>query len=68
MGISKEIWLAYKLRWKRRKLLFRAFQNRHQLALVVDRTKQIKPCSILVASTVRNEIIRLPYFLQHQHK
>jgi len=68
MGISKEIWLAYKLRWKRRKLLFRAFQKRHQLALVIDRTQQIKPGSILVASVVRNEIIRLPYFLQHHRK
>ena len=68
MKARNELWLAYKLRWKRRKLLFRAFRSRHQLGSVVDRTSQIKPGSILAVSIVRNEIDRLPYFLDYHRK
>lgn len=60
--------LAYKLRWRRRRLLFRAFRCRHQLRSVIDQTRQIKRDDILLFSTVRNEIVRLPYFLEHCRK
>jgi glycosyltransferase involved in cell wall biosynthesis len=65
MKTGSDLRLAYKLRWKRRKLLFRAIRKRHQLQPVNNQTNLIKPGSVLAASTVRNEVIRLPYFLQH---
>ena len=58
-------WGAYRLRWKRRRFLFRIWRKRHEIASVVDRTAQIGPDSILAFSTVRNEIVRLPHFLAH---
>jgi len=60
--------MAYRLRWKRRRLLFRALRKRNQLKTVSDKTATIAPDDILAASTVRNEIIRLPYFLDHHRK
>ncbi len=61
-------WGAYRLRWKRRRLLIRAIRSRRQLVAVQDRTGCIKPGAILAASTMRNEILRLPYFLEHHRK
>lgn len=60
-----ELWLKYKLRWKRRRLLFRAWRKRHQIKPLTNRTAQIQPKDILVTCTVRNEAIRLPFFLAH---
>ena len=64
----KQLALAYRLRWKRRRLLFRALRKRHQLTPVIDRTPQIQPGDILAASTLRNEVTRLPFFLSHHRK
>lgn len=63
-----ELWLAYRLRWKRRRLLFRAFRKRRQLQTVRDLTARIRPGDILALSTVRNEAVRLPFFLDHYRK
>jgi glycosyltransferase involved in cell wall biosynthesis len=41
---------------------------RRQLKSIIDRTNSINPKSILVVSTVRNEMVRLPYFLEHHRK
>lgn len=60
--------LAYRLRWKRRKLLWRAFRKRHELRAVADRTGAIRPDTILCFSTVRNEAARLPWFLEHHRR
>jgi glycosyltransferase involved in cell wall biosynthesis len=68
MPTAQDLWLAYKLRWKRRRLLFRALRKRWQIRPLRDRTHKIHPKDILVASTMRNEIIRLPYFLDHYRK
>jgi len=65
MGVLTEAATAYRLRWKRRRLLFRAFRKRRQLISVADRTDRIAADDILAAATVRNEIVRLPYFLEH---
>ncbi len=65
MTWAAEAWLAYRLRWKRRRLLFRALRKRRQLDPVRDLTSLIKPDDILVFSTVRNEALRLPFFLAH---
>lgn len=61
-------WLRYRLRWKRRKLLYRAVRKRRQLTAVRDRTAQIKRHHVIAASTVRNEMVRLPYFLDHHRR
>ena len=59
-------WLQmYRLRLKRKRLLWRAFRSRHDLACRSDRTRLIAPDGILAFTTLRNEITRLPWFLRH---
>lgn len=53
------------LRLARRRWLFRAFRKRRDLGVVVDQTANIGRDAILLFSTVRNERIRLPFFLQY---
>lgn len=62
------VWQRYKLRVLRRHLLWRAFRARHALRLVSDRTALITPDAILCVSVVRNEALRLPYFLEHHRR
>lgn len=59
---------AYRLRWKRRRYLYRAFRKRGEVEAVVERTRTIRPDDILVFSTVRNEALRLPHFLAHHRR
>ena len=68
MATGRELWLAYKLRIKRRRLLWRAFRKRRELSAVADRSAQIRPGDILAFATVRNEMARLPFFLDHYRK
>lgn len=56
---------AYRMRQKRRLLLFRAVRKRRQLRPLADNTALIRPDTILGASVVRNEVSRLPYWLDH---
>jgi len=56
---------SYRLRWERKRWRVRALRKRRELGLVVDRTATIKPDDILVLSTLRNERVRLPYFLRY---
>ncbi|MEO1795851.1 MAG: glycosyltransferase family 2 protein [Pseudomonadota bacterium] len=65
MADAAELWLAYKLRWRRRRYLARAWRKRHDLKCLSDRTDAIGPTDILSFSTVRNEASRLPFFLEH---
>jgi Glycosyl transferase family 2 len=65
MDSAAELWLKYKLRWKRRRLLFRALRKRGQIKPLLDRTATIRPKDILLTCTVRNEAIRLPFFMAH---
>ncbi len=62
------LWRAYRLRLRRRGFLLRAFAKRGQVQPVSDRTGLIAPGAILAFVTVRNEAVRLPYFLQHYRK
>lgn len=64
-GAAARVWSAYRMRWKRRRLLFRAVRKRGQLRPLADRTDQIGPSDILAASVVRNEATRLPFWLAH---
>lgn len=61
-------WRAYRLRWRRRYLRLRAIRKRHQLRAVQDCTKSIRNGHILCFCTVRNEALRLPYFIEHHRK
>jgi hypothetical protein len=56
---------SYRLRLKRRRLLLRAVRKRRALSVVAKRTEAIKPDDILLFSTLRNERVRLPYFLRY---
>lgn len=62
------LWRAYRLRWKRRRFLFRIWRKRGQISSTVDRTDQIAPDAILAFSVVRNEIARLPYFMDYYRR
>ena len=59
---------AYRLRWRRRRLLWRSFRSRHQLRSLTDRTAAIAPGAILCFATVRNEVARLPHFVAHHRR
>ncbi|SOC08443.1 glycosyl transferase family 2 [Rhodobacter sp. JA431] len=54
-----------RLRRKRRFRQIRAFRKRRELSVVANRTAQIKSSDVLVFCTLRNERIRLPYFLRY---
>jgi hypothetical protein len=53
------------MRWVRKRLRWRALRKRYELRRVVDRSEQIKADDILLFSTLRNEKVRLPYFLDY---
>ncbi len=59
---------AYQLRWRRRRLLIRAYRKRQQLQSLLDRTAVIRPGAILAFVTVRNEGLRLPHFIDHHRR
>ncbi len=56
---------SYRLRLWRKGLLWRAWARRRDLISLNDRTKAITPQAILLFASMRNERIRLPYFLQY---
>jgi len=68
MSLLYRAWRAYRLRWKRRYLLSRAIRKRRQLTVGQDRTGHIRPGQILCFCTLRNEALRLPYFIEHHRK
>lgn len=59
------IWETYRYRLERRRRLWRAFRRRRELTSVVNRTGKIGGDDILLFATLRNEAIRLPYFLRY---
>ena len=59
---------AYRLRWKRRGLLWRAFRSRKRLTSVQDHTAVIRPGMVLCLGAIRNEAARLPHFLDHHRR
>ena len=59
------IFSKYRLRLERKRLRIRAFRKRRELKPVVSRVSLISPSDILLFSTLRNERVRLPYFLRY---
>ncbi|MGB3407133.1 MAG: glycosyltransferase family 2 protein [Jannaschia sp.] len=65
MAEGEDLWTAYALRWRRRRLLARSWRKARELRVRVDRTGTIGADDILAFVTLRNEGLRLPYFLEH---
>ncbi|WP_299203647.1 glycosyltransferase family 2 protein [uncultured Tateyamaria sp.] len=53
------------MRLQRKRWRIRAFRKRRELSRVANRTAQIRPTDLLCFSTLRNEAVRLPYFLNY---
>lgn len=56
---------SYRLRWRRKRLLARALWRRRELRPLSNRTAAIGTEPILLFATLRNERVRLPYFLKY---
>lgn len=59
------LWDRYRLRLRRKRLRYRALRKRRDLSAVVDRTREYGRDAILLVAVLRNERIRLPYFLRY---
>ncbi|OBY26415.1 glycosyltransferase family 2 protein [Leisingera sp. JC1] len=53
------------MRLRRKRRLVRAVRKSGELTVLQDHTRAIRPRDILLVCTMRNEQIRLPYFLQY---
>lgn len=58
------VWNSYKMRLRRKRLRLRALMKKRDLQPVAARTKIIRPFDILLVCVLRNEAVRLPYFLK----
>jgi len=56
---------SYRLRLRRKRLQLRARRKAFDLKPVSDRTVQIEPSDTLLFTVLRNENVRLPYFLRY---
>ncbi|MDO5369664.1 glycosyltransferase family 2 protein [Paracoccus sp. (in: a-proteobacteria)] len=56
------------LDWKRRRLLWRAFRSRHDLAAADRPGGRLARDAILAFAVVRNEMERLPHWLDHHRR
>lgn len=61
-------WQAYRLRWKRRELIWRAIRAGRLLQPVADRTAMIRMGDVLAVVVLRNEMAHLPGFLAHYRR
>jgi Glycosyl transferase family 2 len=59
---------AWRLRLKRRRLLWRALRAHRRLIPQAVRSAQIRPGDILAFASVRDEAARLPHFLDHHRR
>jgi len=58
---------AYRMRWKRRRLLFRAWRKRGELSPVTP-WRPVARGAVLCLATMRNEAVRLPHWLAHHRR
>lgn len=59
---------SYRMRLERKRLRIRAMRKARELRPVADRTAAIRPDDLLLFSTVRNEVVRLPFFLDYYRR
>lgn len=64
----RRAWSAWRLHGKRRTLLRRCRRAGDDLIPLVDRTTAIRPGAILGLAAVRNEMLRLPEWLDHYRR
>ncbi len=62
------LWDSYRMRVRRKRRLVRALRKSRELSSVQDNTQAIRPEDVLLVSTMRNEQIRLPYFLDYYRR
>ncbi len=62
------LWDSYKMRLRRRHRLLRSMRKSRELSPVQNNTHAIRPNDILLVSTFRNEMVRLPYFIEYYRK
>ena len=65
LDLSLSLWDSYRMRLRRKRCIIRALRKSDELRAVQNNTSRIQPTDILLVSTVRNEKIRLPYFLNY---
>lgn len=68
MSFLSGLWWSYRLRLRRKRLLWRALRSRHALSAVANRSRAIRPGAILAFICLRNEAARLPFFLDHYRR
>jgi len=56
---------SYRLRVRRRYRLARAIRRSRKLSAISNKTERIRKDDVLLLCTLRNEMIRLPYFLKY---
>jgi len=56
---------SYVMRLRRKRAQIRAYRKHFGLKAMADRTRRIRPGDILLFSTLRDEYVRLPYFLKY---
>ena len=56
---------SYKMRLRRKRKIIRGIRKSRELKPVQDHTDSIQPGDILLVCTMRNESVRLPYFLKY---
>ncbi len=59
---------SYKMRLRRKRRILRCLKRRRELRPVSSNTQSIRRDDILLMSVVRNEKIRLPFFLEYYRK
>ncbi|RPE64665.1 glycosyl transferase family 2 [Pacificibacter maritimus] len=64
----QELWRKYKLRVLRKNALWRSFRARRQLTALRVQSDEIRQGALLCVMCVRNESVRLPYFLDYYRK
>ena len=65
MSVIADLFKRYKLRLRRKRLLWRAFRKRREITCISRKTGSIKGNDIVLFACLRNEMARLPYFLKH---
>lgn len=56
---------SYRLRLRRKRWRIRAFRKRRELTCIQNRSGQVRNDDILLFVTLRNESVRIPYFLKY---
>ena len=59
------LWQSYRMRLRRKRAKIRAWRKHFTMRSLANRTDQIQPGDILLFSTMRDEHVRLPYFLKY---